>query len=171
MEKQRGTKTSFKAKESPQVLRQSLYLYLIITKTVTSCRQLAAPGQVLLSPSPSMGLWLLYSSVHIVCSLQHLQDVAATLGTHKNLYSTAWYFCVLGCLDPGLCYYCPQPLSSCGRERPREMTPALLSLLLLKGIPSASVSPVLQGNKRFIKPLQEMPTGNSVSVGTVPMQI
>lgn len=83
----------------------SLYLYLIFTQTVTSCGQLPALGQVLLSPSPSMRLWLLYRSVHIVCSLQ---GVAAALGTHKNLYSTAWYFCVLGCFDPGLYHYCRQ---------------------------------------------------------------
>lgn len=146
-------KLLLKLRKAPQVLRQNLYLYLILTKTITFCRQMEGLGQMLLSPSPSMELGLLNSSVHIACSLQYLQDVAAALGTHKNLYSTAWYFYVLGCLDPGLCPYCPQPLPSSGREHPREITPALLSLLLLRYMPSTSVSPVLQRNKRFIKPL------------------
>lgn len=177
MGKQRGTKTSFKAKESPQVPRQSPYLCLILTKTIIFCGQLPALGQVLLTPSPNpMGLWLLYSSVHIVCSLHHLQDVAAALGTHKTCIPQLGISVV--CLDPGLCHSCPQPLSPSGRQHPREMAPALLSLLLLRCIPSASVSTaltrtlVLQRNKRFIKPLRETPTGSSgVSVSTIPMQI
>lgn len=90
-------------------------------------------------------------SVHIVWSLQHLQDVAAALGTHKNLYSTAWNFCVLGYLDPGLSYYCPQPLSSSGREHPREITPALLSLFVPKVYSKCLSFPRIAGEQEVYK--------------------
>lgn len=133
--------------------------------------------------SPSLPAW----GCSFVQHLAHRPAASCTAGLRLQLSApTRARFPLPGVsvcldrLDPGFCHYCPQPLSPGGRDHSgapgnqpfSPFCPLPACILSVSVSLSLSRTLVLQGNKRFIKPLQEAPTSSSsISAGTIPAQI